>query len=90
MVLLWRCWNCSTDDIVNSMTAINTRHYNIIELSYNEHTILLESNESLEFTPFNTNVIVMRSGISLSIIPPQIIQDTLSHILFKISTQLLI
>lgn len=39
----------STDDMITSMAAINTGHYNTIELSYNEHTILFESDESLEY-----------------------------------------
>ena len=72
----------STDDMITSMTAINTGHYNTIKLSLdNENTILLESDEPLEFMPFNTNTIVIRSGIGLEsfITTPQIIQDTLSH-----------
>lgn len=71
----------STDDIITSMAAINIGHYNTIELSDNEHTILLESDEPLEFMPFNTNAIVIRSGIGLEpfIITPQIMHDTLSH-----------
>ena len=53
----------STDDVITSMIAINTGHYDIIELSNNVHTILLESDEPLRFMPFNTNSIVMYSGI---------------------------
>ena len=56
----------SIDDMVISMAVINTGYYNTIELSDNEHTILLESDKPLEFIPFNTDAIVIRSGIGLT------------------------
>ncbi len=37
----------STDDTINSMTAINTGHYKTIEISSNDgHTTLLESDKT--------------------------------------------
>ena len=76
----------STDDIINSMTAINTGYYKTIELSNDGHATLLESDKSLDFIPFNTSdVKIMDSGIGLepSITAPEIIQDTLSHMLIR-------
>lgn len=71
----------STNDMITSMSAINTGYYDVIELSSNNEHTLLESDEPLEFMPFNTNYIVIRSGIGLKpyIPTPQIIHDTLSH-----------
>lgn len=76
----------STDDTINSMTAINTGYYKTIELSNDGHATLLESDKSLDFIPFNTNNIkMMNSGIGLkpSIIAPEIVTDTLSHMLIR-------
>jgi hypothetical protein len=76
----------STDNTINSMTAINTGYYKTIELSYDGHATLLESDKSLDFIPFNTSDInMMDSGIGLepSITAPEIVTDTLSHMLIR-------
>jgi hypothetical protein len=82
----------STDDMITSMAAINTGHYNTIELSLdNEHTILLESDKPLEFMSFNTDTSDTFWNMTRAIYynTANNTRYFLIH-LFKISTQILI